>query len=161
MNINQRRTNNGYYLLPHFKRVKDRKGTVQAVAANNRLKLFRKNIFGDRLNSLHPLLPETTALRAELAEEYQTSDENVQNYIIATQNFGPEIEDAIEGIFAKPSDRGPNNIAARSTILRHESDLLTEKEDDSLKYGRMPQSLLLAKKKKFFCHESCLYINNC
>ena len=90
-------------------------------------------------------------------EKYQTSDENVQNYIIATQNFGFEIEDAIEGIFSKPSDRGPSNIAARTTIQRHESNLLKDQEDDSLKYGRTPIGLLLSKKKKFFATNPVLH----
>ena len=143
-----------YYLLPHFKRVKDSKGTTKV---DNRLKLFRKNIFGDRLNFLRPLLPEKRVLRDQLAEEYQTTNENVQDYILATKNFGPEIEDAIEGIFEKPSNQYPSNIAARNTILRHQSDLLTEKEDDSLKDGRTPQSLLLSKKKKFFATNPVLH----
>ena len=143
-----------YYLLLHFTRISNKQG---APLANDRIKLFRKNIFGDRLNALRTLLPEKTALREDIAEEYQTSDENVQNYIIATQNFGPEIEDAIEGIFSKPSNRGPSNIAARTTILRHESDLLKDREDDSLKYGRTPIELLLSKKKKFFATNPILH----
>ena len=120
-----------------------------APLANDRIKLFRKNIFGDRLNSLRTLLPEKTALRKDIVEEYQTSNENVQNYIITTKNFGPETENVIKGIFSKPSNRGPSNIAARTTILRHASDLLKDREDDSLKYGHMPIGLLLSKKKKF------------
>ena len=90
-----------------------------------------------------------------LQETIHTSDEAIQNYIIATQNFGNEIQDLIDSIFEKPSSRYSNNIAARNTILRHQSDLLLDKKDDSLKYGRVPQGLLLSE--KIFSNQSFLF----
>ena len=81
----------------------------------------------------------------------------IQNYIIATQNFGNEIQDSIDSIFEKPSSRYSNNIAARNTILRHQSDLLLDKKEDSLKYRRVPQGLLLSDKKKFSATNPVLF----
>ena len=64
---------------------------------------------------------------------------------------------AINQIFTKPSNQFPSNIAARNTIVRHESDLLLNKEDDLLKDGRMPHRLLLSKKKKFYANNPVLW----
>ena len=62
---------------------------------DNKIKLYRQSIFGDRYNELKPILSNNKQrLREDLAKEYHTTDENVQNFILATQNFGEDIDDS-------------------------------------------------------------------
>ena len=144
-----------YYLLPDLKKFSDRRGQRKL---DKRISLAKRSIFNDRFDEIKPLFrAEKGFNRDDFARDYHTSDEAIQNYIIATQNFGNEIQDSIDSIFEKPSSRYSNNIAARNTILRHQSDLLLDKKEDSLKYGRVPQGLLLSDKKKFSATNPVLF----
>ena len=63
---------------------------------DNKIKLYRRSVFGDGYNELKPILSsDKQGLRIDLAEEYYTTNENVQNFILATQTFDKDIDDAI------------------------------------------------------------------